>query len=1241
MSFPEGKPAWAQPGAYTGSVAPGATALLDFVNDAAGLEPGTYTTTVWLITSDTEHTIVQVPWVMQVTSVVLFPDSVQESLPPLARSEVLVTVVNMRPVDILVYLNYTAADTPWLAFTVVPHCIPSGSMASFQASVAYTADAVPGLGLYDTTLNVLGFRAGDPYSGLHVDGAPPDTTTCTASDTYTIAPTGVNASAAIDTRQFYVAMTAQQGPASPQHSTVALVEAPAAAGVNAVAANTGTPIRIGEDVELVITARDVFGHASTTGGDAFTVDTEFRGVASVSDNRNGTYTVLLRATELGVLPLHVRVATQHGEQDIVGSPVDFLVLSPVCLRDDGLSLSRDGSRCECASGFGFVAGADGDIAASNATCRPCRAGMVKAEAGDRPCAVCGTGTVALTDGLTECSRCAAGSVASGDRDKCIPCTPGTHAPSSGMASCLKCASNEFSYVGAVACQPCPGDGTICAGGALAELLPGFWREDPSKPVTADTEFFQCPNPSACIVDTAWSSLIDPASLTEEQKMLIAQGFNVTQLGVPATGGNMTCAEGTRGALCSVCAPGYAGAGGVCSKCWSPAASWAASAAIVGFVIAAVGFMVHRNVASSATAGELRVRHRAKSRSKMKRVAKGDVTASPSLIAMSSDEDTSTGGRGFRRRGDASSDGGDTASVSSANSATDERRAGSPATGAVRVMVNFLQASSMLGTFRIKGPALVADMLGYTSVGDGVSLDAFPIQCALGGLSYYTQLFTYMALPVVVVTSVALYNLGKYAAARRRIALATRAEARFMLQGKRLRRHLAARFTTTVLIVMFLLHNRLTKEIVSVFATLPFKVFGRTVLREDVSVATDTDEYTLAAILGGVCVFVYIIGFPLGAAWLLYKNRRRLDTAEVQGRYGFLYQGLKIGRGKGQYMYEVAVSLRKVCIVVVAVVVEDPFLQIWTASLILGVSLALQLATNPYVTRTMNTLEGASLTTMLCTQMGSILYWRETTVGDASTAFETMVTLVLLGINGIMMIVFVVTIVRLARKPGSGGGDKDTTSLLHATPQFTKGGFPRPPPSAIDTRRGVFAGPASHGSAKGLELQPGGATANPMFQRSKRRTSTARSATRQSMAPQRQPHQQQQQPRSPGGRTRSSSRGGRDRTGSVGRRARRSRGGAVVGVGRLSVPPTVDTRVPSPIPLATRKDGSPLARALTRNRSGSGGRHRSSSTHDRPRTSSSGSGGSGSGRSRSRSRGGRTPVGGRRRPQGSPLNPDNV
>jgi hypothetical protein len=197
------------------------------------------------------------------------------------------------------------------------------------------------------------------------------------------------------------------------------------------------------------------------------------------------------------------------------------------------------------------------------------------------------------------------------------------------------------------------------------------------------------------------------------------------------------------------------------------------------------------------------------------------------------------------------------------------------------------------------------------------------------------------------------------------------------------------------------------------------------------------------------IIFYAIGIPAFAMYLLWRNKDVLDSASFRERYAFLYDGYDVTPGKGRYLWEAVVLLRKIGIAVVSVAITEPFLQIYAAVVLVTVFLCLQVsvcalpaallpcplilprvhllcrvviigflsprgsydnvqvAVRPFSTKEMNSLETGSLVTLWFTLMASILFWR---VHDVEGGGANAITAVVLLVNFAMLAVFAAAIV---------------------------------------------------------------------------------------------------------------------------------------------------------------------------------------------------------------------------------------
>ena len=192
----------------------------------------------------------------------------------------------------------------------------------------------------------------------------------------------------------------------------------------------------------------------------------------------------------------------------------------------------------------------GSVALSNVECKLCDLGFVNNDPLQRTCTKCTPGTIAGQRGMATCQVCPQGFFASAH----------------GLDTCTLCPPNTFSTEGSAECLECPGDGddssgVDCNGGSVI-FSPGFWRpaEQVSTGVDPTSVFHKCP---------------DGACITNE------------------TSGEVECAPGHTGPLCSLCQQGWALAGETCTQCWSQGLSWSATALAVAVIVSALVVMVKR------------------------------------------------------------------------------------------------------------------------------------------------------------------------------------------------------------------------------------------------------------------------------------------------------------------------------------------------------------------------------------------------------------------------------------------------------------------------------------------------------------------------------------------------------------------------------------------------------------------------------------------------------------------------
>ncbi|KAA0163525.1 hypothetical protein FNF28_04182 [Cafeteria roenbergensis] len=325
------------------------------------------------------------------------------------------------------------------------------------------------------------------------------------------------------------------------------------------------------------------------------------------------------------------------------------------------------------------------------------------------------------------------------------------------------------------------------------------------------------------------------------------------------------------------------------------------------------------------------------------------------------------------------------------------KAGSNVTpGLIRIIANYLKIQSTLGDFRARAPAVImAIRNGASTVSSGIPLDIGPVACAFG-LSFERQLLGAVAMPVVIIVGFC---------------------------------------QSAITILFFLVYSMLVKQVFTAWRLYDEPIEDKWYLAADFGVSTDSPAYSRIVIVAVVGVVLWVVGIPALAVWLLYRNRHRLLDDDFAASFAFLYAGYNIGTagqvneaaiqqartvvrklkdltvsGQSQswWFWEVVVLARLVAVTVVAIFVEDVFVQSYLALGIVIASTVAQLAAQPYSDSSLNFAETMGLLTILVTQMGSLLWALDTT--ELAKLDDVAVTIVLIVVNVAVLVVFVVMLI---------------------------------------------------------------------------------------------------------------------------------------------------------------------------------------------------------------------------------------
>lgn len=327
---------------------------------------------------------------------------------------------------------------------------------------------------------------------------------------------------------------------------------------------------------------------------------------------------------------------------------------------------------------------------------------------------------------------------------------------------------------------------------------------------------------------------------------------------------------------------------------------------------------------------------------------------------------------------------------------------------LRMAINYLQMNAIMGDFSIRAPALFREVTGYgNSVSNGVSLELFPVQCT-APFSYTQKFWIYSVLPLLVAVIPWVVILGRpfVVAQIKRLRRFGREAEPNALKAPRLRFRMNTEqrrlWQVSVLVLLFLIHAKISTEMLSMFHCYPTKIYGMQVLQSDVNTGCWTLMYSTVA---GLAVVAYAFGIPATAFFLLYRNRAKLRTPLFRARLGFLYDGYT----PVHYFWESVVVTRKVFLVVIAIFGSaDPFLSAYFGSVLLIVSLVTHVRAQPYREAGLNRLETVSLACTLATQMSTICYWHR-------PDWDTVLTIAMIFINAFVVLYFAVAMVMALRE----------------------------------------------------------------------------------------------------------------------------------------------------------------------------------------------------------------------------------
>ena len=534
------------------------------------------------------------------------------------------------------------------------------------------------------------------------------------------------------------------------------------------------------------------------------------------------------------------------------------------------------------------------------------------------------------------------------------CPPGTE-PDDTSTQCRSCPLSTYSVGGRTKCQGCPPAGAICSSGRII-LQPGFFP--------ANTRLLDVPVQS--IIGNGSTSI---QRLALNERTLLYPCWNEEACVLNQGNHTYGCATGYTGPLCGVCdvRENYVRSGQVCTECWPHGIN---VILFVLFILAVLAALTY--IAAFQSVKE----------------------ASPRKIVL-------------------------------------------------RILLSYIQMLSSLGQFQAQATQTFREVFQFTETVGGSFVSAPPLQCVLR-LSYYTSFALNMGLPFLMIPlsiglaattlvirvacSTPKYRRWKMAInqrlRRRRtrapgtipdvvpafpetssMARATRARSQqqdYCVALKHYLRHKA--YLAPTVFVLFVSYNVLSTTAAKMFKCRPEVIDGQRYLETDLAVQCYDSSHIGGMVAASCAALLFNVGMPMLLWLFLRRHKHRLREPEIFSRFGFLYQGYSVDRGR--YAWECIVLLRKFIIVMVASIVEDPWYQAIAGISIVVIACGLHLAYRPYDNHFYNRLETSVLSVLAATQVISLVYLRAETVPMTPaerSRMGTIVTLLLVSLNGAMLL----------------------------------------------------------------------------------------------------------------------------------------------------------------------------------------------------------------------------------------------
>ncbi|TNV88096.1 hypothetical protein FGO68_gene15873 [Halteria grandinella] len=198
--------------------------------------------------------------------------------------------------------------------------------------------------------------------------------------------------------------------------------------------------------------------------------------------------------------------------------------------------------------------------------------------------------------------------------------------------------------------------------------------------------------------------------------------------------------------------------------------------------------------------------------------------------------------------------------------------------------------------------------------------------------------------------------------------------------------LKGKIVSTIIVVLFLIHPTITREMFNVFNCKDIEGVSR--LYGDFEVLCYQGIHSKVAYsIALPSIIVYSLGIPMIGMGIIWVNRKVLDKVLVRQLYGFLYNGYRVGIAR---YWEIFIIYRKITLLFIQIflIQRGKIVQALVTLLYLWGILVMVIFLQSYAKETLNSLECISLLT-LCISIYFCVYFVAGTLqeGDIPTQYK--------------------------------------------------------------------------------------------------------------------------------------------------------------------------------------------------------------------------------------------------------------